>query len=371
MKIFVDGTFYKASGIGRYYSNLLELIAEERSWKVITTVPKRLEEEWLREFGNYENITPLFVNYEKFNLNGFLRGGKILKELEKECRVFWFPHINLPLYVPKNTIVTVHDLCPLTPWWDRSFLSKVIFARLLKRAVKTAEIIVVPSNFTKNELLKRFPEAGNKVRVVYNFISEKFFTEPKKDEKPLVEGDYILFIGNRKKHKNVKNLVLAYSSIKDQFDCKLVIVGSRDKNRKEDEIDKLIKKLNLRDHVVQFENVSDEKLINLYKNAKLFVFPSFYEGFGLPPLEALACGCPVLVSNIPVFQEILNESIARFDPSSIEDIREKILELLKDERMRASLLQRSLDKISNFRKETVKENMRRIVKLLSKESDQM
>lgn len=361
MKIFVDGTFYKASGIGRYYSNLLELIAEERSWKVITTVPKRLEEEWLREFGNYENITPLFVNYEKFNLNGFLRGGKILKELEKECRVFWFPHINLPLYVPKNTIVTVHDLCPLTPWWDRSFLSKVIFARLLKRAVKTAEIIVVPSNFTKNELLKRFPEAGNKVRVVYNFISEKFFTEPKKDEKPLVEGDYILFIGNRKKHKNVKNLVLAYSSIKDQFDCKLVIVGSRDKNRKEDEIDKLIKKLNLRDHVVQFENVSDEKLINLYKNAKLFVFPSFYEGFGLPPLEALACGCPVITSKIPVFEETLGNEIALFDPSSVEDMISKIEDVLVTPSKRHRILRVSEEILPKFSKRKIAETYEKII----------
>jgi len=337
MKIYLDGLFYKQTGIGRYYSGLLKLLAEN-GFELVTTVPQRFESEWLKEFSEYSKLFPLFVKYEKFAILHTRHLSAILEELEKECQLFWFPHVNLPLYVPKNTIVTIHDLCPLTRHWNRFWVRKKLFYCTIKRAVDKARVIVVPSNFVKEELIKHFPKAEEKVQVLYNFIEDKFIEVGSKKKNPIIKDNCILFVGNRKKHKNLKNLLIAYSQIKDQINCKLVIAGARDKNRKKDEIDSLIKSLNIRSHVIEFNNPPDEIIINLYQHAKLFVFPSLYEGFGYPPLEALACRCPVITSNIPVLREILGDEIACFDPNSVEDIKDRLLEAIKNKERREEIL---------------------------------
>lgn len=332
MKIYIDGLFYKQTGIGRYYSSLLKSLTEnDFKLKLVTTVPQKFKNEWLKEFNRYSNLSPLFVDYEKFAMLHLRHRSTILKKLEKDCQIFCFPHANLPPYVPKNTIATIHDLCPLTKWWDRSWARRKALYYVIKRLIDRVKFIVVPSFFTKEELIKYFPKAKEKVRVLYNFIEDKF-TEPRPEKKePIIKDSYILFVGNRKKHKNLKNLIMAYSSIKDQINCKLVIAGARDRNQKKDEVDFLIKNLGLKPRVIEFDRPSDEVIINLYQHAKLFVFPSFYEGFGYPPLEALACGCPVITSNIPVLRETLGDKIACFDPSAVNDIKDKMLLVLKNE----------------------------------------
>ncbi|MDN5338351.1 MAG: hypothetical protein PWQ20_1421 [Thermotogaceae bacterium] len=329
MKIFIDGSFYKGTGIGRYYSNLLKLVADKTDWEIYTTVPILFKKDWLSEFGKYCNVRPVFTKHGRFNLKSLYQTGKVVRELEKNgCKVFWFPHVNLPFYVPKNTIVTVHDLCPLTAWWERNVLTKYLFLLFLKKSTEKSKLIVVPSKATRDELLKKFPQSKEKVKVIYNFLSPEFVHKCSQKTEPIIKEDYILFVGNRKKHKNLRNLILAYSLIKDEINCKLVIAGGKDKGKKVDEIDRLIEEKGLSDYVIQIISPSDEVIINLYQHAKLFVFPSFYEGFGYPPLEALACGCPVITSNIPVLREILGDEIAVFDPRSVDEIALSIKEIL-------------------------------------------
>lgn len=329
MKIFIDGSFYKGSGIGRYYSNLLKLIADETDWEIYTTVPEEFQKEWFAEFGKYSTVKPIFIKHGKFNPKGLYQTGKIVKNLESDgCKVFWFPNINLPFYVPKNTIVTVHDLCPLTIWRDRNIVKRYLFLYFLNKAIKNSKIIVTPSETIKKELLDRFPSIENKVKVIYNFLDPSFIEKCSQKMKPVIKEDYILYVGNRKKHKNLRNLIIAYSMVKDEINCKLVIAGSRDKGKEKDEIDVLIEEKGLNNYVIQIISPPDDVIINLYQHAKLFVFPSFYEGFGYPPLEALACGCPVITSNIPVLREILGDEIAVFDPRSVDEIALSIKEIL-------------------------------------------
>lgn len=330
--LFVEGTFYKGTGIGRYYSNLLKLIADETNWEIYTTVPEKLQKEWFSEFGKYSNVKPVFIKHGKFHPKGLYQIGQIVQKLESEgCNVFWLPHVNLPFYVPKNTIVTIHDLRPLTIWWDRSVVKKYLFLYFLKRAVRYSKFIVTPSKTIRDELLRKFPNIKDKVKVLYNFLDSEFISKCSYKTDPIIKDDYILFVGNRKKHKNLRNLILAYSMIKDEVQCKLVIAGSKDKGRKKDEIDLLIEEKGLNNYVIQIISPPDDVIINLYQHAKLFVFPSFYEGFGYPPLEALACGCPVITSNIPVLREILGDDIAVLNPWSVEEMASNIRNcILKD-----------------------------------------
>ncbi len=354
MQIFVDGLFYKGSGIGRYYESLVKEFTI-RNIYIYTCIPKRLKEDFEKDFKEYmNNIKPVYVNYEKFSYKNFLLTGKILKDLENEVDLFFYPHVNLPSYVPKNTIVTIHDLTPFTEWWNGNFLEKEAFRFLVNWALKRSKKVISISNVTKEDLLKYYhrTEVGNKINVIYRFADEKF-VDIEMPTHALVKGQYILFVGNRKKHKNLENLVLAFDEIKDKTNAKLVIAGGRDTGAKVDEIDALIDKLNLRESVVQFIRPTDEELLNLYFHAKLFVFPSLYEGFGLPPLEALSCGCPVIASNIPVLIEILGNEIACFDPNSVYDIANNILAVLQSNGKRERLLKIGKERLKLFDRDKI------------------
>ncbi len=350
MKIFIDGLFYKGSGIGRYYESLVKELSK-RGIKIYTCVPERLKHEFEKDFKEMLlNIKPIYVNYEKFSPKGFVKQSFILKSLETKVDLFFYPHINFPWYVPKNTITTIHDLRPLTEFWDRNELKRKIFIFYLKRALKKSKSIITISKTVASELKEKFEINKNKIKVIYEFIDDKFYY---KDQgvKPLLKGEYILFVGNRKKHKNLSNLIFAFNKIKDKLNVKLVIAGSKEKEK--DEVDLLIDGHKLRNYIIEFVSPSDEEIISLYKHAKLFVFPSLFEGFGLPPLEALALDCPVIASNIPVLREILGEEIACFDPYDVEDMANKIYKALNDNDFRNYLLNLGKERLKLFDRDKI------------------
>ncbi|MEM2073610.1 MAG: glycosyltransferase family 1 protein [Nitrososphaeria archaeon] len=353
ISLYIDGLFYRATGIGRYYESLVKEFIKKDAL-IYTCVPEIYQQSFeknLRELGN--NLEVIYVNYEKFSLKGFIYQSKILKKLEKEVDLFFFPHINLPLYVPKKTVTTVHDLIPFTEYWDRAPIKKKVFSFYLNRTLKKSAGIIAVSQATKKDLEKFFgDEISKKIKVIYEFIDEKFVRDSFHGQK-LVDGKYLLFVGNRKRHKNLRNLILAFNKIKEKLDVKLVIAGP--KERENDEVDGLIMELKLKDRVVEFTSPRDEEIVALYKFAELLVFPSFFEGFGLPPLEALALNCPVIASDIPVLREILGPKIACFDPYDVEEMVQKILLALTDEKLRQDLLKEGKERLKLFNKEKIVE----------------
>ncbi len=350
INFYIDGLFYKGSGIGRYYESLIKELAK-KDIEIITCAPKRLKNDFEKDFAGVPNIKPIFVDYEKFSIKGFFNHSKLLKSLEGKVDIFFYPHINLPYYIPKNTIVTIHDLIPLTEWWDRNWIKKRIFKIFFKRAVNYSRGIITISETTKKDILRFYPNIESKIKVIYEFIDEKFYL--KINDKALVATPYILFVGNRKVHKNIKNLIIAFNNIRNKLDIKLVIAGVKDINVQKDEVDLLIKNLNLKNDILEFVSPDDKTLLNLYSNATLFVFPSLYEGFGLPPLEAISCGCPTITSNIPVLKEILGEKIACFNPYSVDDIAEKMLFYLKNKEKREELLLIGEERLKFFNKDKI------------------
>ena len=348
-KIYLDGLFYKGAGIGRYYESLLKGLAKE-GVKIYTCVPLELKKDFESDFKQYyKNIIPIYVNYKGFSVKAFYSQGKILKKLEKEVFLYHFPHINIPLYVPRNLIVTIHDLRPFTEYWDRSYIKKKIYGLYFKRGIKNAKKLITDSKHIKEEILKDFPKVEFKMKVIYPFIDDKFLDKSnnKNQYNKIVTGDYILFIGSRKKHKNLSLLIYAFNSIKDSFpNLKLVIAGKKD--RKVDDIDLLKKKFNIKDKLIEIISPSDEKILCLYKYAKAFIFPSLYEGFGLPPLEAMACGIPVIVSNIPVLKEICGDAAYFVDPYSSESIAQGIHKVLYNDNLRESLIEKGKKRINDF-----------------------
>ncbi|MEM2954451.1 MAG: glycosyltransferase [Candidatus Nanoarchaeia archaeon] len=159
---------------------------------------------------------------------------------------------------------------------------------------------------------------------------------------PIIKNKYILYVGDRAKHKNISHLIKAFNLIKDKIPHYLVIAGKKIKPK--DEVDELISKLNLKNRVIEI-TPSDLELANLYKYADLFVFPSLFEGFGLPPIEAVIFGVSVILSDIPSQRENFGDSATYFNPLDEKDIAKKILLVLNDKQIKENLLEKEKKRI--------------------------
>ncbi|MEM5815944.1 MAG: hypothetical protein QXL14_02750, partial [Candidatus Aenigmatarchaeota archaeon] len=145
MNLYIDGLFYKGSGIGRYYESLVKEFAK-RGLTIFTCVPQRLKENFEKDFQEYKNnMVPIFVDYEKFSIKEFIKQTQILNKLEKEVDLFFYPQVNLSFYVPQKTVTTIHDLIPFTEYWDRDPIKKKVFSFYLKRALKKSAGIIAIS----------------------------------------------------------------------------------------------------------------------------------------------------------------------------------------------------------------------------------
>jgi len=309
-------------GVTRYSSSLIEKMIDNRiNFKICAPIYKnsyikKIDKRYVfgLHFSKYPNVSVL-RDINNFILKFFLKDNK-----NKLIHFMYDPE-----YLPKNSsqkkILTIHDTIHerfSTSYKDDYFSNR-------KKILKQIDKIICVSENTKKDLMEFYNLDNKKISVIYNggdhlndvLISGK---SNKVNEKP-----YILYIGSRSKYKNFRLFVESYKKSKRLVDdFKIVCFGGG--NFSKDEI-VFLRKLKISDNINLISG-DDEDLKFYYKNASLFVYPSLYEGFGLSILEAMNIGCPVLVSDIPVFREILNDNINFFDPKSHEDLifnMEKIL----------------------------------------------
>lgn len=348
MNIFLDARFYKRSGIGRYIDGLYRDIIDNKPDVKITAA------------GDINLLTSSFFKAQKiipynpliYSLSEQVKGSLLVHKFKKRVDVFHIPHYNVPWFLPANSVVTIHDLT--------QFLFPDIFNRfkrlaarvVLKNALNKAGRIVVVSESTKKDILKHYSEFEDKVRVVYNGISTDFKPLPVDEVNAFKKSkgidNYILYVGNRKPHKNIKRLLEAFSIIRKEYsDLQIVIIGDRFSDV--DDIDMWKKDMNLgEDAVNEVTKVSDEELHRYYCGAKILVHPSLYEGFGFTPLEAFACGIPAVVSNTASLPEICGDAAVYFDPYNVSDMAKKIKMVIEDKALQKTLVNRGLQRTSFF-----------------------
>jgi glycosyltransferase involved in cell wall biosynthesis len=346
MKIFLDARYYNRSGIGRYIVGLYRgILANNPGIKIISAGDMPI----LRDsFFKTQDIIP--YNSPIYSLSEQIKGSLLMRKFNDGADAFHIPHYNAPWFLPKNSVVTIHDLTPfnLPDLFDRLRLSVARIA--LKNVLSRAGRIIAVSESTKRDIGNYYPEIMEKVRVIYHGLSEDFSLLPEDEVKSFKENkgikDYILYVGNRKPHKNLKRLIEAFSLIKSKYSTlQLIIIG--EKFLKIDEVDIGGKKLGLKD-VVEIVKVSDKELCEYYCGARLLIYPSLYEGFGFPPLEAMACGCPVVASNVASLPEICGDAAYYVDPNSIESIAEGMDKILIDSNLRQALVQKGLERVRLF-----------------------
>jgi len=239
----------------------------------------------------------------------------------------------------KNQVVTIHDLAFLENplWFSKNFVRFYKF--LIPKIAKKAKIIFTVSHFSKNEIVKHYNIDPIKIVVVYNSVTAFPISE-----KPVNEhGRYILIVGSLDKRKYIHNLIEAFHKLKDD-NLKLLIAG--DVNSIFNNTDNNSLKSNV--NVLVLGRVTDNELSQLYSNALIFIYPSLYEGFGIPPLEAMYYGCATIVSDIESLREVCGDASLFVDPYNTDDIAQKIEFLANNEISRIDLIQKGKQNIKKY-----------------------
>jgi len=241
-------------------------------------------------------------------------------------------------------ILTIHDASVSANKNNYSFLFKFWYQFLYRILPFRTQKIMTDSNFSKDELIKYYPIKEEKIKTIY--LGTEHLKAVKSNNEMLKKFNlgnisYILAVSNMNPNKNFSGIITALSHMKNQ-DIQVVIVGPKD-NPIYSEVD-----LHSSTRINLVGYVSDEELSALYKNATCFVYPSFYEGFGLPPLEAMVNGCPVIVSNKASLPEVLGDAAIYCDPYEPKDIAEKIEQVLNDENLRNELKIKGLERVNMY-----------------------
>ncbi len=320
MNLYVDGMFFRLSGIGRVYENLLwALEGSPEVRRVRTVVPRARADDFRRSF-NSGKIDVRFADFLPLSFGDFFGKARIVREFRPRPDLFFFPNFNVPFFLGGRIISTVHDLIPISAFSDLPWLKKAGFRLLAARALNVSAATVCVSETMRREIAAVYGVGADRLHVISNWLDDGFLeaVERGRPEPRLVEGDYLLFVGNRFAHKNIATLIEALRQLVPEFPLlKVVVAGARMRPR--DEVDAALSDPALEGRILQFTQATDAQIANLYAYARAFVFPTFTEGFGIPPLEALAFGVPAICSDIPVIRDVLLERGR--DPAAVEEGR--------------------------------------------------
>ena len=275
-----------------------------------------------------------------------------VKIIGKGIGYFW-EQIELPLYLKKigspllinlaniapifytHKITTIHDIAFVKFSKGFHWKFKIIYKFLMPLVVKTSKKIITISQFSKKEIIDYYHINPGKIEVIYNGIDARFVPKARK-----LQEKYILGVSTLDLRKNFRGLIEAYLKI-NKPNFKLYIIGEKSNTFKGTELLK-------NENIVFLGRVSDEDLVQYYSDALAYIYPSFYEGFGFPPLEAMACGTAVIVSSTSSLPEVCADAAIYCNPYNIDDIKEKIEFVLNDDNLRIELIDCGLEHAKRF-----------------------
>lgn len=340
--VTIDARLINSAGIGTYLKNLIPRLIDSLHDCHFNLLGERsLIEKFLNNHGNKINIinfdSPIYSIQEQL---------KLPLLTPKKTDLFWAPHFNFPILNSGKIIVTVHDVFHLAmkefiPNRLKQFYPKIMFSLLPKRASR----IVCDSHFTAQELIKYTGINEDQIEVIHIGVHKNFF-DGASNSSPY-EFPYLLYIGNVKPHKNISRLIQAFQKLKKEFPHHLVIVGKKEGFLSEDEIIKAMS-TGEKERIIFTGQIDDAKVKELYSHADALVFPSLYEGFGLPPLEAMARQCPAIISNIPPLREMCGDAAIYFNPRDVDDIYQKIKMVLSSSDLREEIKQKGVPQAKKF-----------------------
>ncbi|MFA5420497.1 MAG: glycosyltransferase family 1 protein [Patescibacteria group bacterium] len=368
--IGIDARLYGplAKGLGRYTQETVDnIIKIDKLNKYVIFLCKENFDELIIGEGN-ENVKKVLVDIKWYSLREQIFFPYYI--FRENVDLMHFTHFNVPIFCPTKFIVTIHDLILTKFKTPRAttlspilYNLKYFFYRLtIKSALKRSEKIIAVSDFTKNDIINQFKIGSDKIERIYEGVSNLtrgsdslFVAKLNKDE---ILNDYnitipfLLYVGNAYPHKNLEFLLESFLDfINEENDLKLVLVGKEDyfyKRLKKYSEDLVLSKGLKRNPFIFTSYVPDNELEILYQKALAYIFPSLYEGFGLPPLEALFNSCPVLSSDAASMPEILGNSALYFKSGEKDDFLSKLKIIIEDEDLRKDLIVNSKQVLKRY-----------------------
>lgn len=355
MKILLDPQIFNQQtygGISRYYTEIFKVLKKKQELEIVLPL-YHTSNFYLKDtdllFKNkgltflYNTLTSLGISTKTLRRK---KANQLLKKISTENKfdvfvpTYYNPYF-LDIINNKPFVLTIYDMIhEIFPQYfvDDPYNVKVNKEKLIGKA---ARIIAVSHN-TKKDILKIYPEINpEKIVVIHHGNSIKIDQNVKVD----LPKNYLLFVGSRADYKNFKFLVNSIQNIlKDNPDLTLIAAGGGHFN---DEEINFIESLGLENQVVQ-KDFKENELGHYYKNAQCFIFPSLYEGFGIPVLESMACGCPIILSNSSSFPEVAEEAGIFFESNSEKDLQEKVNMILSNKTIREEYIKKGLEQVKKF-----------------------
>jgi glycosyltransferase involved in cell wall biosynthesis len=358
MRIAIDARMAgkPLSGAGRYAINLIRALAEldhENQYFILQNI------HFAEPITEAKNFRTLWVKYPPLSLRTIFWLQSLLKK--KRVDLFHSLYFLAPLGGRFANIITVHDLMALTfpNFFQGRSLPVRAYAKLfshvfIRSSVICSDQIITDSETVRAEVSRWKPRFERKITVICPAVDSSLrkINDPKPIER--IKSKFgltkktILYVGNTRPYKNLPRLIKAFKLLTDNSSqsCQLVIGGGESRNLPL--LKGLTKTLELQDSVVFTGNLTDEEVIALMNAADIFVFPSLYEGFGLPPLEAMACGTPVVTSNAGSLPEVVGDAALLVNPESEEEIYSAMKRLLSDKELRKNLIKKGFERVKLF-----------------------
>jgi glycosyltransferase involved in cell wall biosynthesis len=352
VRIAIDARKLRDFGIGTYVRNLLRQLARLDPSSEYVLLCRESDSGIVSELGpNFRAVREQALPYsvrEQFAIPLDLR--------REGAQLFHAPHYVLPPLTPCRSVVTIHDCIHVRfPQYLPNRVGYAYARTSLWIATHRAARVITVSEASKRDILRYFHIPESRIDVIYNAIDDRFWHAPSTDEMERVRQRYqltapfILYAGNIKPHKNLERLIEAFHLLRQEpalKDVQLLIIG--DEVSKYATLRRAVHRHKLHKHVRFFGFVSDQTLAALYRLADVFVFPSLYEGFGLPPLEAMASGTPVITSNVSSLPEVVGDAALMIDPYEPRAIAAAMRRVLTEPELREQLRARGLAHARNF-----------------------
>ena len=353
MRIAIDARKWRDLGIGTYVRNLVRHLARLDHETTYLVFCSPSDESMLRDLA--ENFVPVVDRSAGYGLREHVSIPLKLRRLGAD--LLHSPHYVRPLFCRIPSVVTIHDCIHLLfPQYLPNRMAFRYARFMMASAIRRSALVFTVSEASRADILRFYPWADpDKVHVVPNAIDAELLVHPGEEEIERVRERYqirdrfVLFAGNVKPHKNLERLIRAFARVRAQeghADLRLVLIG--DDVSRYSSLRRTAEEAGVRQEVRFFGFVPHGTLAALYRLASVFAFPSLYEGFGLPPLEAMASGTPVVTSRISSLPEVVGDGALLVDPYSEEAIAEGIGRLLDDDELRRAQVERGLLRAASF-----------------------
>jgi glycosyltransferase involved in cell wall biosynthesis len=365
-------------GVGTYIRNIVRALSrlDRENKYYLIGAPEKVQEIGLLP-PNFHNIA--FTERDT-SARGYFGFRTVLRRLN--CDLVHVPHLFwLPRALPCPYVMTVHDVLEhMSRTKDRSGARRLVHFQFTRRVLLHASRVFAVSQFTKSELEKLFSIPARNIEVVYNAVDERFMHGHATDadralivQRYQVTYPFVLYAGRISPHKNLVRIIEAFSALRselekdDKFpDLKLIIIG--DELSKNPDLRRTVIKSGVQNDVRFLGFVPIEVLRILYDLAKVFVFPSLYEGFGLPPLEAMVHGTPVVTSNTSSLPEVVGNAAVLVNPENVFEIMRALHRVLVDQPLREKMKRRSLEQSKRFSWESSARRVLQVYREIAKES---